>query len=160
MYRHTQQPSFQGLWSHSLTDISHVSLRLQETGSDWVICPLCSEALKKKKKKLPAWTCRLKPLELLPPAPHGSTPARSRPDQAERGETLAPLWGCSLTALFIFNCQRSLLILSSPLTVIRSVGVQADSSTHMLCTLSLLLLQNYPTCQHNSLHFSFFSCNI
>lgn len=72
-----------------------------------------------------ARTCRLKPLERLPAAPHGSGPGRSGPDQAGRGETWPPLWGCSLTALFIFNCQKSLLILSSPLAVIRSVGVHA-----------------------------------
>lgn len=71
--------------------------------------PLCSSML-----QIHLLGCQLKPLERLP---------RHMGEAGESEETRPPLWGCSLTALFIFNCQKSLLILSSPLCVIRSVVV-------------------------------------
>lgn len=86
--------------------------------------PLCSPRL-----QILLLGCQLKPLEQL---------LHHMGEAGESEETWPPLRGCSLTALFIFNCQKSPLILSSPLCVIRSVVVVLQPEP------SLRLCAHYP----------------
>lgn len=102
------RPAVPRLWScyWLISVMSAPGSRKEEVTSN---LPLCSPRL-----QIHLLGCPLKPLERLP---HHMGEA----DESE--ETWPPLWGCSLTARFIFNCQKSQLILSSPLCVIRSVVV-------------------------------------
>lgn len=69
--------------------------------------------------------CQLKPLERL--LHHMGEASKSE-------ETWLPLWGCSLTALFIFNCQSSPLIHSSPFCVIWSVVIILQPEPSLRCS--------------------------
>lgn len=67
---------------------------------------------------------QLKPLEQL--LHHMGEASKSE-------ETWPLLWECSLTTLFIFNCQKSLLIHSSPFCVIRSVVIILQPEPSLRC---------------------------
>lgn len=115
-------PAVPRLWScyWLISVMSAPGSRKEEVTSN---LPLCSPLAPNSLTRVSAKTIR------AAPTPHGRGQARAR----KHG---LPLWGCSLTALFIFNCQKSPLILSSPLCVIRSVVVVLQPRPS-LCTLTI-----------------------